>query len=372
MKIRKIIIVLMALLLTFAETALSTGRFPPAIPVKAAILLDITADDSRGESEKPLSLKELRKQKKEREKQRRREEKERQRNQGESAARVRLERGSREGGQPEPDPAVFFPPLPEAKVLYERNADELRPPASLTKMMTALVTVKESRYRKLETDRPIGIRWDEAEESDFLADGDMLPLWEILPQMLIVSDNGAAYAIARQLGSDGKGTDGAGGFYRRMNQYAGAMHLTGSYFCDASGLPVPGHVSTARDLSIIARYLLKDGDLKPMVGQQARQISWVYPREKGMLAENTNELLEKYPGCCGIKTGFTNAAGYCLAAAAERNGRRLLTVVLGGAEPEDRFTAAARLLDYGFDLVAGQPLTGSSVGWREHLSSWKR
>ncbi len=370
MNMLKIIIALTALLLTFAETALSTGRFPPAIPVKAAILLDITADDSR--EEKPLSLKELRKQKKEREKQRRREEKERRRNHGESATRVRLERGGLEGGRLEPDPAVFFPPLPEAKVLYERNADELRAPASLTKMMTALVAVKESRYRKLKTDRPISIRWDEAEESDFLAAGDVLPLWEIIYQMLIVSDNGAAYAIARQLGGDGKGADGVGGFYRRMNQYAGAMHLTGSYFCDASGLPAPGHVSTARDLSVIARYLLKDEDLKPMVGQQARQISWIYPQAKGMLAENTNELLEKYPGCCGIKTGFTNAAGYCLAAAAERNGRRLLAVVLGGAESGDRFIAAARLLDDGFALVEGQPLTDSSVGWHEHLSRWKR
>lgn len=157
-----------------------------------------------------------------------------------------------------------------------------------------------------------------------------------------------------------------------MNQYAGAMRLTGSYFCDASGLPVPSHVSTARDLSVIARYLLEDEDLKPMVGQQARQISWIYPQAKEMLAENTNELLANYPGCCGIKTGFTNAAGYCLAAAAERDGRRMLAVVLGGAEPGDRFIAAARLLDYGFDLVAGQPLTGSPVSWREHLSRWKR
>lgn len=352
MKIQKIIIAFAALMLTFSETALSTGRrFPPAIPVKAAILLDITADDSR--NEKILSPKELRKQQKEQEKQRRREEKQRRRNQEESTTKVRLERGSLEGGQPEPDPAIFFPPLPEAKVLYERNADELRAPASLTKMMTALVAVKESRYRKLETDRPISIRWDEAEASDFLATGDVLPLWGIIPQMLIVSDNGAAYAVARQLGSDGKGTDGVGGFYRRMNQYAGAMHLTGSYFSDASGLPAPGHVSTARDLSIIARYLLKDEDLKPMAGQQTRQISWIYPQAKGMLAENTNELLANYPGCYGLKTGFTNAAGYCLAAAAERNGHRLLAVVLGGAEPGDRFIAAARLLDYGFDLVVG-------------------
>lgn len=350
-KIQKIIIVLMAMLLTFSETetALSAGGFPPPLPVKAAILLDITADE--GGSEKILSPKELRKQKKEQEKQRRKEEKERRKNQEKSATTVRLERGERPEGRPEPDPADFFPPLPEARVLYERNADELRAPASLTKMMTALVAVKESQYRKLKMDRPIDVRWDEAEESDYLAAGDILPLWEIIPQMMLVSDNGAAYAIARQIGSDGQGNEGAGGFYRRMNQYAGAMHLKGSYFCDASGLPTPGHVSTARDMSIIARYLLKDEDLKTAVGLKEWRVRWTYPRGKEMLAENTNELVASYPGCYGIKTGFTNAAGYCLAAAAERDGRRLLAVVMGGAEDKDRFIAAARLLDYGFDML---------------------
>ena len=136
-----------------------------------------------------------------------------------------------------------------------------------------------------------------------------------------------------------------------MNEYAGAMKLTGSYFADASGLPAPGHVSTARDLSIIARYLLKDKDLKPIVGMKTRNITCIYPKRHRVFAENTNDLVYDYPGCYGIKTGYTNAAGFCLAAAAERDGHRLLVVVMGGDEPDDRFIAASRLLDYGFMTV---------------------
>ena len=236
-------------------------------------------------------------------------------------------------------------------MLYERNADVNMAPASLTKMLTALVAVKESNYRKLKLNRPINVRRDEAEETDYLVAGEILPLSEALAQMLIISDNGAAYAVARQIGSDGQGRDGQAGFYRRMNEYAGAMKLTGSYFADASGLPAPGHVSTARDLSIIARYLLKDKDLKPIVGMKTRNITCIYPKRHRVFAENTNDLVYDYPGCYGIKTGYTNAAGFCLAAAAERDGHRLLVVVMGGDEPDDRFIAASRLLDYGFMTV---------------------
>lgn len=345
---KRIIAIIMLLVLSFSETALAAINLPPSIPVKAAILLDITADDA--EAEVKLSKKELKRRQKELEKQRRKEEKERRRKGKGSTTTVNLERSSLKK-ETAPDVASFFPPLPEAKVLYERNADANREPASLTKMMTALVAVKESRYRKLDMSRPINIRWDEAEETNWLVSGEIMPFSEAIAQMMIISDNGAAYAIARQSGSDGSGTGGVVGFYQRMNDYAGAMKLTGSYFADASGLPTPGHVSTARDMATIARYLLKDKDLKPVVGTKYRDIKCIYPRNHRVKAENTNDLLYDYPGCYGLKTGYTNAAGFCLAAVAERDGRRLLTVVMGGEEEEDRFTAAARLLDFGFKLL---------------------
>ena len=345
---KRIIAIIMLLVLSFSETALAAINLPPSIPVKAAILLDITADDA--EVEIKLSKKELKRRQKELEKQRRKEEKERRRKGQKSTTTVNLERSSLKK-EAASDAASFFPPLPEAKVLYERNADANREPASLTKMMTALVAVKESRYRKMDMSRPINIRWDEAEETNWLVNGEIIPFAEAIAQMMIISDNGAAYAIARQSGSDGSGTGGVVGFYQRMNDYAGAMKLTGSYFADASGLPTPGHVSTARDMATIARYLLKDKDLKPVVGTKYRDIKCIYPRNHRVKAENTNDLLYDYPGCYGLKTGYTNAAGFCLAAVAERDGRRLLTVVMGGEEEEDRFTAAARLLDFGFKLL---------------------
>ncbi|MDO4203950.1 MAG: serine hydrolase [Selenomonadaceae bacterium] len=349
---KKIIILVMLLLLSVSETAAAAISLPPAIPVRAAILLDITADEGDTKA-KQLSPKELKRLKKEQEKQRRREEREQRRRSRGSSTVVRTDGTKAAAKQTGIDPASFFPPLPEAKVLYERNADVNRAPASLTKMMTALVAVKESSCRNLPLTRSINIRWDEAEETSYLVRGEIIPLYEAIAQMLIISDNGAAYAIARQIGSDGSGKDAQGGFYRRMNEYAGAMKLNGSYFADASGLPTPGHVSTARDMATIARYLLKDKDLKPIVGMKTRNITCIYPKRHRVFAENTNDLVYDYPGCYGIKTGYTNAAGFCLAAAAERDGHRLLTVVLGGDEPEDRFTAAARLLDYGFGLLKG-------------------
>ncbi len=347
---KKIIAFIMLLVLSFSETALAAVSLPPFIPVKAAILLDITADDDK--TEVKLTKKELKQRQKELEKQRRKEEKERRRKGQGSTTTVNLERSSLTK-EAAPDAADFFPPLPEAKVLYERNADDNRAPASLTKMMTALVAVKESRYRKLNMSRPINIRWDEAEETNWLVSGEIIPFAEALAQMMIISDNGAAYAIARQTGSDGKGKGGVAGFYQRMNDYAGAMKLTGSYFADASGMPTPGQVSTARDMAIIARYLLKDDDLKPIVGTKYRDIKCIYPSNHRVKAENTNDLLFDYPGCYGLKTGYTKAAGFCLAAVAERNGRRLLTVVMGGDTPDDRFTAATRLLNYGFETIKG-------------------
>ena len=347
---KKIAVPVILLLLIISETAMAAIHIPPSIPVRAAILLDITADDAAAAPEK-LSPREMKRRKRELEKQRRREEREQRRRTKGSTTVVRLDSRKAAGEQGGIDPTVFFPPLPEAKVLYERNADVNMAPASLTKMLTALVAVKESNYRKLKLNRPINVRRDEAEETDYLVAGEILPLSEALAQMLIISDNGAAYAVARQIGSDGQGRDGQAGFYRRMNEYAGAMKLTGSYFADASGLPAPGHVSTARDLSIIARYLLKDKDLKPIVGMKTRNITCIYPKRHRVFAENTNDLVYDYPGCYGIKTGYTNAAGFCLAAAAERDGHRLLVVVMGGDEPDDRFIAASRLLDYGFMTV---------------------
>lgn len=346
----RIVTLLLFLVLGFSEKTSSAISPPPSIPVQAAILLDITGDDREPE-EKKLSDEELKQLRKEQKKQQRKKEKDQRRRSGDSSTEVHLESSNVAAKKEESDPASFFPPLPEAKVLYERNADVSRPPASLTKMMSALVAVKESKFRKLPLNRTIDIGWDEASVTDDLVTGEIIPLYEAIAQMMIISDNGAAYAIARQSGSDGSGTGGVVGFYQRMNDYAGAMKLTGSYFADASGLPTPGHVSTARDMATIARYLLKDKDLKEIVGTKVRNISCVYPKEHRVKAENTNDLLSDYPGCYGLKTGFTNAAGYCLAAVAERNGRRLLTVVMGGEKEEDRFTAASRLLDFGFAVL---------------------
>lgn len=222
-------------------------------------------------------------------------------------------------------------------VLYARNADTPLPPASLTKMVTALVAVERASL-----DRPVRVThpFDVVPVVIGLEPGDVLPLEEVLYGLLLNSGNDAALAIAETVG-DGS----VDRFVGWMNELVGRLGLTHSRFRNPHGLDQDGHVASAYDLAIIGRALLRQPVLARIVAQGRHEFAgpprWVF--------RTTNPLLGVYVGVDGIKTGYDDLAGRCLVATAERDGRRAITVVLNSpAYAAD----AASLLDYAFSKPA--------------------
>lgn len=225
------------------------------------------------------------------------------------------------------------------EVLYEKNADKREYPASLTKMMTCILALENGR-----PDRIVQVsRYAAAVESTRLEPGDRLRFQDLLAQMMLVSDNGAATAIGESL---------AGGdiavFVRRMNEEAGTLDMRGTHFVNANGMPDGKHYTTARDLAKLARYAMQNEKFRRLVGTGERNVYFVAPAGHKEFLENTNELLRSYPGCTGIKTGWTRAAQGCVAVAAQRGGRELIAIVLHSDDQDTRFAEGAALLDYGF------------------------
>ena len=252
---------------------------------------------------------------------------------------------------PEPELTAQAAILVEAstgRVLYEKNADDTHYPASMTKMMTCILGLEHNTPGTLV--RVSGDAYDTESSELGLAAGDSLRFSELLQGMMLVSDNAAAVVAAEYLGGD------VDHFAAMMNAKAAALGMTGTHFANPNGLPDENHYSTARDMMRLARYAWRNPEFRRIVGVQQKHIYWQYPRGKSVVAETTNELLGVYPGMNGIKTGYTRAAGGCLAGAAERNGVELISIVMDTGEVEDRFAETAALLDYGFSRVTSAKL----------------
>lgn len=229
------------------------------------------------------------------------------------------------------------------RVILEKDADVLKYPASMTKMMTAVLALEN-----LQPDDAVTILHDAANTEDCplgIEEGDVFTRDELVKGMLMVSDNGAAVALADRI--DGN----VPAFSKRMNEKAKQLGMDHSYFENPNGLTVPTHYSTARDMMKLARYAMEHGVFRQMVAHKTATIHWKQPQGKTFWAENTNELLGSYPGAIGIKTGWTSQSGGCLAAEAKRDGVDLLVVVMASPTEEGRFRDAKALLDYGFSNV---------------------
>ena len=226
------------------------------------------------------------------------------------------------------------------RVVYEKNADMQSSPASMTKMMTCLLALDE-----LGRHQDVMISKNAAETEDVplgLAAGDVFSADELLRGMMLASDNGAAVAIAEaSAGSVGK-------FVAQMNDEAAKLDMKDTHFANPNGLTLPGHYSTARDMAKLARYAMTKKEFRDIVGIQQAPVRWSLPRNKVLMVENSNKLLGHYDGMTGIKTGWTQDAGGCLAASARRNGLELIAIVMKAPDPKVRFDDARKLLDYGF------------------------
>lgn len=225
------------------------------------------------------------------------------------------------------------------KVLVEHNADQQLPPASLTKMMTSYIVAAELHNGKIkEQDMvPISVTaWKMGGSKMFVREGTQVPLMDLLRGVVIQSGNDASVALAEYLA----GSESA--FADVMNQQAQLLGMKNTTFHNATGWPSDGHLTTARDLSLLARALIQD-----------------YPEHYDIYAEkyfeyndikqpNRNRLLWRDGSVDGLKTGHTEEAGFCLVASAVRNNMRLISVVMGTSSEEARARESQKLLSFGF------------------------
>lgn len=231
----------------------------------------------------------------------------------------------------------------DGREVWARNPSTRLPPGSLTKMMTALLVLERADLRSVvtvsrEASRETGTRLG-------LALGDRMPVIDLLAAALIGSANDACHALADHVaGSETK-------FVGLMNARAREMGLSGTRFANACGHDDPGLYSTARDLARLAETAMGVPVFAKMAGLEDGWISTADGGKKFSL-ENKNLLIGRYRGAKGVKTGFTGRAGKCLAAFAERDGKRVLLILLNAP---DRWWKAEEILDAAFALGSGVP-----------------
>ena len=225
--------------------------------------------------------------------------------------------------------------VPSAVVLYEKNPNEKLFPASTTKIMTALVSLDH-----YQVNTPIYISQFKKEGAQMgLAIGDTVTVNSLLYGLLVNSGNDAASVLANHY------PGGENAFVKEMNQKAVELHLTQTHFVDADGFSEPGHYMSALDLARLSTFALKNPLFAKIVNTKITDVPDYYYKKLYHL-ENINKLLGMLPGINGIKTGWTEEAGECLVASAERNGHFLVSVILGSS---DRFGETKVLLDWGFN-----------------------
>jgi len=225
------------------------------------------------------------------------------------------------------------------KILVEHNADEQLPPASLTKMMTSYIVSSEIHSGNVREDDPVDISvtaWKMGGSKMFIREGTRVPVKDLLRGVIIQSGNDASVALAEHVA----GSESA--FADVMNQQAALLGMNSTHFKNATGWPAEGHMTTAKDLSLLARAMIND------FPEHYKLYSEKYFKYNGINQPNRNKLLFRDKSVDGIKTGHTEAAGYCLVSSAEKNGMRLIAVVMGTRSEEARATESQKLLAYGF------------------------
>ena len=227
-------------------------------------------------------------------------------------------------------------------VIFEKNADVRRAPASLTKMMTCILCLEakglNAEFKVTQAAAATEYSYLEMKGGERLLSG------ELMREMMMESDNGAAVVVAQNVsGSVLKFAD-------RMNEKAKELGCRKTHFSNPHGLTAKWHYTTARDLAKIAAYCMKNPDFRNLVNHQKSVIHWASPSGRTYNSETTNELLGSYEGANGIKTGWTDAAKGCVVASAKRGDVDLIAVVMKSKDHDTRFADARKLLDYGFSV----------------------
>lgn len=225
------------------------------------------------------------------------------------------------------------------KIITEHNADKRIPPASLTKMMTSYLLEYELKQGNVALNDQVRISvkaWRTPGSRMFIREGTYVSVSDLLRGVIIQSGNDASVAIAEHLAGSEES------FADIMNQHAHVMGMNNTQFRNATGLPEEGHYSSARDLAMLSRVKILDYPEHYTIYSE-REFTY-----NNITQSNRNRLLWRDNTVDGLKTGHTDDAGYCLAASAEREGMRLISVVMGARSDEGRAQESQKLLTYGF------------------------
>lgn len=247
------------------------------------------------------------------------------------------------------------------RVLVDQQSDLRRDPASLTKIMTAFIVFSELRAGNLAMDDEVLVSeraWRTGGSRMFIEVGDRVTVENLLRGMIIQSGNDASVALAEHIA----GTEET--FAELMNQYAAELGMENTHYTNAAGLPDEEHYSSAEDTALLVRALIRRfPELYQLYSE--RSFTW-----NGIEQFNRNRMLWRDASVDGVKTGYTESAGYCLATSAQRENMRLISVVMGAASPSARIEQSQALLNYGFRFfethrlyAAGEPLTEARV-WK--------
>lgn len=230
-------------------------------------------------------------------------------------------------------------------VLYAKDEHTQREPASVTKVMTLLLTMEAIDSGALSYDDYVTGSAHAASMGGsqiWLKEGEQMTVRDLLKAVCVVSGNDAAVALAEHLA----GSEDA--FVEKMNARAAELGMLDTHFVNASGLPADGHVTSAHDIAVMSRELILNHP-------DIRQFTTIWMdslRDGESMLVNTNKLIRFYDGATGLKTGSTSSAGYNVSATAERNGMELIAVVMKSKTSDERFADARAMLDYGFATYA--------------------
>ncbi|GGC86824.1 D-alanyl-D-alanine carboxypeptidase DacF [Thalassobacillus devorans] len=236
-------------------------------------------------------------------------------------------------------------------ILYDKNAHEKLPPASMTKIMTLLLIMEALEDKTIALEESVRISERAASMGGsqiFLEAGEEMTVADLLKGVAVASGNDASVALAERIA----GSEEA--FVQKMNDKAKELGLKNTKFQNTTGLPEENHYSTAYDMAVMAQNLLKYEDITNYTSIYEDYLRKGQENEFWLV--NTNKLVKHYKGVDGLKTGYTNEAKYCLTATAEKNGMRMIAVVMGAKTPKERNANIARMLDYSYNQFETEQL----------------
>ncbi|MEA5038687.1 MAG: D-alanyl-D-alanine carboxypeptidase family protein [Clostridiaceae bacterium] len=254
---------------------------------------------------------------------------------------------------------------PDGRVLFEKDAHKQMEPASVTKVMTLLLVFEALDRGDIKLTDMVTASAHACSMGGtqiWLEEGEQLSVEDMIKCVVLPSANDCSVALAEYLG----GTEEA--FVEKMNARAAELGMNDTHFVNACGLHVEGHVTSAYDIAMMSRELMRHEQIKNYT------LLWQDSVRNGeFVLTNTNKLIKSYRGITGLKTGFTSQAGYCVSATAERDGLALVAVIMKGATIESRNADAAALLDYGFaNFAAYTPTSDQPMAVNVKLGKTKQ